>query len=632
MAINFLNTVAVDENVLFVDTVNDRVGIGTDSPEGNLEISDSTQATGATLSITNAHIGSWVTGDKIGSIDFRIDDTSTTQPVRAKIHAEGKTTGTYPSSSQLVFSTANVNTLYERMRIDSAGNVGIGTTSPSAKLHVNSSDATTVQRIQGATNSALEFYNSSTKTGAILVNSTQFLIAADNSNYLNINTGGSERMRITSGGNVGIGTTSPDAKLDVSDSIPVLRITGTRNANWTIGQTMASLEYFSEDASGSSANSVRASINLVNEASVYGSTTGLSFSTKADVTGSPIEAMRINASGNVGIGTTSPDYLLDVEGSVNNADIAIRINNTFDDNLATSNPTSVLWLNAASNNGYLRVHGAPANTAAKHQIDLGSTAGSSFLTFSPGGAERMRIATDGAIQFNDYGAGTLVTDASGNITVSSGGGAGGPYLPLAGGTMTGATIHNDNVKSIYGTASDGLEIYHDGTDSYINDTGTGSLIIRAADNIKLQTNTADLYFQGIKDGAVKLYYDNAEKLITTNTGVNIAGEIELNDKALLSNQENTDIDSAAAEVVAQVSTTYTAAFFDFVVKKGTNVRSGTVYACHDGTNVEFTETSTNDLGDTSDVTLSVDISGTNMRLLATVTSDDWSVKSLIRAI
>ena len=77
---------------------------------------------------------------------------------------------------------------------------------------------------------------------------------------------------------------------------------------------------------------------------------------------------------------------------------------------------------------------------------------------------------------------------------------------------------------------------------------------------------------------------------------------------------------------------YTAAFYDFVIKKGTNVRSGTVYACHDGTNVEYTETSTNDLGDTSDVTLSVGIYGTNMKLLATATSADWSVKSLIRAI
>ena len=117
--------------------------------------------------------------------------------------------------------------------------------------------------------------------------------------------------------------------------------------------------------------------------------------------------------------------------------------------------------------------------------------------------------------------------------------------------------------------------------------------------------------------------------------LDVVGNIKIN-SALLSNQNNTDVDSAAAEVVAQVAhATYTAAFFDFVVKKGTNVRSGTVYACHNGDTtplVEFTETSTNDLGDTSDVTLSVDISGGNMRLLATVTSDDWSVKSLIRAI
>ena len=114
--------------------------------------------------------------------------------------------------------------------------------------------------------------------------------------------------------------------------------------------------------------------------------------------------------------------------------------------------------------------------------------------------------------------------------------------------------------------------------------------------------------------------------------INPDGSLQLTNGSQISNQENTDIDSAAAEVVAQVAISYTAAFFDFVVKKGTNVRSGTVYACHDGTNVEFTETSTNDLGDTSDVTLSVDKTSTNLRLIATVTSDDWSVKSLIRAI
>ena len=85
-------------------------------------------------------------------------------------------------------------------------------------------------------------------------------------------------------------------------------------------------------------------------------------------------------------------------------------------------------------------------------------------------------------------------------------------------------------------------------------------------------------------------------------------------------------------VTSVVHATYTAAFFDFVIKNGTNVRAGIVYACHDGTNVEFAETSTVDLGDTSDVTLSVDISGTNMRLRATSTSSTWTIKTLIRAI
>ena len=133
--------------------------------------------------------------------------------------------------------------------------------------------------------------------------------------------------------------------------------------------------------------------------------------------------------------------------------------------------------------------------------------------------------------------------------------------------------------------------------------------------------SGDIFFQQINNGTI-----NETIRVLAN------GDLQLSKGAKISNQENTDIDSAAAEVVAEVAITYTAAFFDFVVKKGTNIRSGTVYACHDGTNVEFTETSTNDLGDTSDVTLSVDKTSTNLRLIATVTSDDWSVKSLIRAI
>ena len=77
---------------------------------------------------------------------------------------------------------------------------------------------------------------------------------------------------------------------------------------------------------------------------------------------------------------------------------------------------------------------------------------------------------------------------------------------------------------------------------------------------------------------------------------------------------------------------YDGVFFDYVVKNGTNVRAGVIYACHDGTDVEFAETSTVSLGDTTDVTLFVDDDGTNLRLKATTLSNDWTVKALIRAI
>jgi hypothetical protein len=163
----------------------------------------------------------------------------------------------------------------------------------------------------------------------------------------------------------------------------------------------------------------------------------------------------------------------------------------------------------------IRSNEVRVTNAAGNEIQLQAIENSSVKLYFDGG-ERFYTSSAGAVVTGDL-------TVTGSIT-----GSGGSFLPLAGGTMTGNTIHNDNVKSIYGTASDGLEIYHDGSDSYINDTGTGSLIIRSADNIKLETNAAELYFQGIKDGAVKLYYDNAERLITSSTGVTITGDLLIN--------------------------------------------------------------------------------------------------------
>jgi len=108
--------------------------------------------------------------------------------------------------------------------------------------------------------------------------------------------------------------------------------------------------------------------------------------------------------------------------------------------------------------------------------------------------------------------------------VDAHGGGTGPFLPLAGGTMTGNTIHNDGVKSFYGTGSD-LQIFHDGSNSYIKDTGTGLLNISADAALILSNAAGEPYFIGTSNGSVKLYYDNSTKLETTPLGVTVTGNI-----------------------------------------------------------------------------------------------------------
>ena len=553
------------------------VGIGTDSPGAKLEVKSSANL--------NSFVNITTTTDAYNS------GISLRQSSNYGFDVYYTDDGVSPSVRGLHFDRVNNGSVANAMFIDrNNGNVGINNTSPATYLAVGSASHTSPSN----TNRILNWYSS---TGGTEITNSSY--------YITVGQSSSDTSQPKS---VGLALFNPNIA------------NNTYSPAITFGGLATSGDFMTGAAAIATKLFASYDTNFRSGDLKFYTCDGSTLATRGLT-----EKMVITSTGNVGIGTTTPDALLELSKDVSGGQGAtLRLTNSVGGSGAGS---AIEFVGPGTQPIHAKIiteDAAAFDSNIIFQTKATATAGAL--------ADRLTIDNVGAIQFNDYGAGTLITDASGNITVSSGGGVGGPYLPLDGGTMIGNTIHNDNVKSIYGTASDGLEIYHDGTDSYINDTGTGGLIIRAANNIKLQTNQAELYLQGIKDGAVKLYYNNAEKLLTTSTGVAVTGNIKIQ-AALLSNQENTDIDSAAAEVVAQVSITdYTAAFFDFVVKKGTNVRSGTVYACHDGTNVEFTETSTNDLGDTSDVTLSVDKTSTNLRLIATVTSDDWSVKSLIRAI
>jgi hypothetical protein len=83
----------------------------------------------------------------------------------------------------------------------------------------------------------------------------------------------------------------------------------------------------------------------------------------------------------------------------------------------------------------------------------------------------------------------------------------------------------DSDKATFG-AGDDLQIYHDGLNSYIDDTGTGDLFIRAENNLFLKRMYVDeTYLQGAVNGAVTLYYNGSTKLATTNTGIDVTGTV-----------------------------------------------------------------------------------------------------------
>ena len=129
-----------------------------------------------------------------------------------------------------------------------------------------------------------------------------------------------------------------------------------------------------------------------------------------------------------------------------------------------------------------------------------------------------------------------------------------------------------------------------------------------------------------------IHTDDNKGITIDNAGnVTFTEDIKLKGVSI-SNQENLDVDTGIDTIATVVKANYDAAFFDYVIKNGTNLRAGTVMAVHDGTNVEFTDNSTRDIGDTSGVTLSVDISGTDLRLRATTTSDNWIIKTLVKSI
>ena len=150
----------------------------------------------------------------IGEVRFTGRDTGSTYMAPAMIHAGIGTNASGGAPGFLAFSTAPSGAgTTERMRIDASGNVGIGTSSPQGALHVVRSSAGGI-RVSGEQNdyTGIQIINASGCEAQFHANGNAGVdLRAVTNHPLSILTNNTERIRVEASGNVGIGTSGPNA-------------------------------------------------------------------------------------------------------------------------------------------------------------------------------------------------------------------------------------------------------------------------------------------------------------------------------------------------------------------------------------------------------------------------------------
>jgi len=124
-------------------------------------------------------------------------------------------------------------------------------------------------------------------------------------------------------------------------------------------------------------------------------------------------------------------------------------------------------------------------------------------------------------------------------------------VTLPGAEVTGNLSLGDNVKAQFGAGND-LQIYSDGSNSIVKETGSGQLRLQGNDLYLMNEDGSSLYLAGVNGAQTQIYHNAAVKLATTSTGIDVAGSVTC-DGLIVSGTENTVLYGNSTDATALIA-------------------------------------------------------------------------------